>query len=227
MQRQFDLELKNLKDQILAMGGHVEVAIEVATNALLERSTKDLSRVYELEARINREHMDVDELCLQLLARQSPLAADLRFVIAVLKISTDLERMGDQAMNISYNTRDYLEGPPVKDLPEIQRMAQLVKAMVKDSLDAFVREDRALAQNVLSRDDEVDQLKNQVFKDLIEYMTNNPSLVEQALDLILIARNLERIGDHATNISEDVIFAVSGDDIRHGHNRPGTKKESS
>jgi phosphate transport system protein len=224
MHRHFETELKDLKEQILAMGGHVEQAVELATQALIQRKPEMFKQVHELEARINREHMEVDESCLELLARQSPLAADLRLVIAILKISTDLERMGDQAVNISYNAKDYLEGEPVKDLVDIPRMAKEVKAMVRDSLDAFVRQDRTLAEAVLLKDDVVDNLKDKVFHDLIETMTRTPTIIKQALDLILIARNLERLGDHATNIAEDVIFAVSGDDIRHGGTNPGIKK---
>lgn len=216
MQRHFETELKNLKDQILAMGGHVELAVEAATQALIQRQPAGLKAVHELEAKINREHMEVDESCLQLLARQSPLAADLRLVIAVLKISTDLERMGDQAVNIAYNTKDYLEGEPVKDLVDIPIMAVEVKAMVRDCLDAFVKQDAVLAREVLKKDDIVDSLKDKVFQDLIQYMSTHSNNVEQALDLILIARNLERLGDHATNIAEDVIFAATGKDIRHG-----------
>jgi phosphate transport system protein len=216
MQRHFELELKNLKDQILAMGGHVELAVEAATQSLIQKQPQGLKVVHDLEAKINREHMEVDEACLQLLARQSPLAADLRLVVAVLKISTDLERMGDQAVNIAYNAKDYLAGEPVKDLVDIPIMANEVRTMVRDALDAFVRQDGALAREVLKKDDNVDRLKDKVFKDLILYMTNNPSNVEQALDLILIARNMERLGDHATNIAEDVIFAATGQDIRHG-----------
>ncbi|MGZ3685698.1 MAG: phosphate signaling complex protein PhoU, partial [Bdellovibrionota bacterium] len=162
----------------------------------------------------------------ELLARQSPLAADLRLVIAILKISTDLERMGDQAVNISYNAKDYLEGEPVKDLVDIPRMAKEVKAMVRDALDAFVRQDRTLAEEVLLKDDVVDNLKDKVFHELIAYMTRTPTNIKQALDLILIARNLERLGDHATNIAEDVIFAVTGDDIRHGGTSSGNKPKS-
>lgn len=216
MQRQFEHELKNLKEQILAMGGHVELAVEAATQALIQRQTEPLKRVHELEAKINREHMEVDEACLTLLARQSPLAADLRLVIAILKISTDLERMGDQAVNIAYNTKDYLEGDAVKDLVDIPVMANEVRAMVRDALDAFVNRDRDLAQKVLLKDDTVDSLKDKVFHDLIERIQQKPAITKQALDLILIARNLERLGDHATNIAEDVIFAVTGADIRHG-----------
>jgi phosphate transport system protein len=224
MQRQFENELKDLKEQILAMGGHVEQAVEIATQALIQRQPSMFKQVHDLEARINREHMEVDESCLELLARQSPLAADLRLVIAVLKISTDLERMGDQAVNIAHNAKDYLEGEAVKEMVDIPQMALEVKAMVRDALDAFVRQDRKLAEEVLLKDDVVDNLKDKVFQDLIKYMTRTPTNIERALDLILIARNLERLGDHATNIAEDVIFAVTGDDIRHGGTNPNIVK---
>ena len=219
MQRHFDVELKNLKDQILAMGGNVEQAIEAATQALIQRNPEGFKKVHDLEASINREHMEVDQACLQLLARQSPLAADLRLVIAVLKISTDLERMGDQAVNIAHNAKDYLEVEPIKDLIDIPIMANETRVMVLDALDSFVRQDANLAREVLKRDDLVDSLKDKVFQDLIQFMTKNPNQVEPALDLILIARNLERVGDHATNIAEDVIFAATGVDIRHGNKK--------
>jgi phosphate transport system protein len=198
----------------------VELAIEAATQSLITRNPSQLKIVHDLEGKINREHMEVDESCLQLLARQSPLAADLRLVIAVLKISTDLERMGDQAVNIAYNTKEYLEGQPVKELIDLPRMASEVRSMVRDSLDAFVKQDRDLAEKVLDRDDLVDNLKDKIFQELLQYMMQNPKQVEQALDLILIARNLERVGDHATNIAEDVIFAITGNDIRHGGRGP-------
>lgn len=223
MHRHFEIELKDLKDQILAMGGHVEQAVEAATQALIQRQPAMFKTVHDLEAKINREHIEVDESCLELLARQSPLAADLRLVIAILKISTDLERMGDQAVNIAYNAKDYLESEPIKELVDIPKMASEVKAMVRDALDAFVRQDRKLAEEVLLKDDLVDSLKDKVFHELVGYMSKNPTNIEPALDLILIARNLERLGDHATNIAEDVIFAVSGDDIRHGGTSSGPK----
>jgi phosphate transport system protein len=225
MQRHFETELKNLKEQLLAMGGHVELAVEAATQSLIQRKPEGLREVHDLEAKINREHIEVDESCLQLLARQSPLAADLRLVIAVMKISTDLERMGDQAVNIAYNAKDYLEGEPIKDLVDIPIMSNEVRLMVRDALDAFVRQDGKLAREVLRRDDTVDRLKDKVFQDLIGYMSKHPANVERALDLILIARNLERLGDHATNIAEDVIFAATGHDVRHGSDETETGKD--
>ena len=218
MYRQIEVELKNLKDQILAMGGHVESAIDLATQMLIQRQPNLISQVRDLESKTNREHMEVDETCLQLLARQSPLATDLRLVIAILKISTDLERMGDQAINIAFNGKDFLECAAEIPLLDIPKMSLTTRKMVRDALDAFVRQDKELARQVLKEDDVVDNMKDKVFRELVTYMGQNPTNIEQALDLILIARNLERIGDHATNIAEDVIFAVTGNDIRHGGN---------
>jgi phosphate transport system protein len=144
------------------------------------------------------------------------MAKDLRLIVAIIKINTDLERMGDQAINISHNGRRYLQEPALKPLIDIPRMSDEVRAMVRDSLDALVRGDANLAEQVLKRDDIVDAFKNQIFRELITYMLASPKSIEQALNLILISRNLERIGDHATNIAEDVIFVVTGRDIRHG-----------
>lgn len=216
MERHFESELRNLKQRILAMGGAVERAIEEATQALIDRKPENFDKVHELEKTINQAHIEVDEACLNLLARQSPLAADLRLVVAVIKINTDLERMGDQAVNIAHNGRRYLSQPPLKPLIDIPRMAGEAKLMVREALDAFVTQNLDMAQDVLSRDDAVDAFKNQIFRELLTYMMSDPQSIERALNLILIARNLERIGDHATNIAEDVIFAITGDDIRHG-----------
>ncbi len=216
MDRHFDAELQKLKELILSMGGHVEQAVEEATQALILREPERLDRVFELENSINQEHIQVDESCLNLLARQAPMATDLRLIVAIMKINTDLERMGDQAVNISHNAKRYLTEPPLKPLIDLPRMAQEVRKMVRDALDAFLSRDEALAQSVLKRDDTVDALKDQIFRELITYMMSDPRTIERAMNLILIARNLERLGDHATNIAEDVIFAITGRDIRHG-----------
>ncbi len=216
MERHFDIELRALKEQILAMGGCVEKALEEATQALILREPARFDRVYELEKQINEAHIKVDDACVSLLARQSPLAADLRLVVAIIKINTDLERMGDQAVNISQNAKRYLEHPPLKPLIDLPRMADQCRKMTREALDAFVKKDVAMAQEVLKLDDVVDTLKDQNFRELITYMISDPKAIERAITLILIARNLERIGDHATNIAEDVIFAITGKDVRHG-----------
>jgi phosphate transport system protein len=222
MQRHFDQDLRELKAEILAMGGFVERAIEEAIQALLSREPNRFELVFDFERNINQAHIRVDEMCLMLLARQSPLAADLRLIIAVIKINTDLERMGDQAINISHNAKRYLEGNPIKPLNDIPKMAREVQGMVRSALDSFVLGDPQKARDVLARDDSVDDGKNRVFTDLKAEIQRDPSTVEQALNLMLIARNLERLGDHATNIAEDVIFAVTGQDIRHGARKATT-----
>lgn len=216
MERRFETELKDLKGKILAMGGFVEQALDKATQALRERNPKLLTEVHPLERKINDAHIAVDNACLEILARLSPVAADLRLILAVIKINTDLERMGDQAVNISYNSEHYIAGGDIGAEVNLPQMALAVKAMVRDSLDAFMRSDTVLAQKVLESDDAVDEYKNRAFQLLIPFMQKNPEKIEAALDLILIARNLERMADHATNIAEDVIFACTGEDVRHG-----------
>ncbi len=213
--RHLDAELSQLKEKLLAMGGAVEKSVEHATQALLLRDLSRFKEVYALEAEINRSHVEVDNACVNLLARQSPMAADLRLIIAVIKINADLERMGDQAVNISHNGEYYLAWPELKPLVDIPIMAERVRVMVRAALDAFVKLDEKQAQLVLECDDEVDQLKQKIFLDLLGVMKQSPENVERGLNLILVARNLERIGDHATNIAEDVIFALNGVDIRH------------
>jgi phosphate transport system protein len=217
MERQIDSDIRELKELILTMGGCVEKAIEEATQALILREPKRFALVFEQEAKINELHIRVDETCVRIIAKQGPLAADLRWVIASIKINTDLERMGDQAVNIAHNGARYLSEPALKPLIDLPRMAQQVREMVRGCLDAFVRKDLALAEQVIARDDVVDGYKNEIFDELRNYMIKDPLSVERALNLILIARNLERLGDHSTNIAEDVIYALTGQDIRHGH----------
>jgi phosphate transport system protein len=221
MDRTIDSGLAKLKDKLLLMGGYVEKAIEEATMGLVEQKADRFTRVHDFEKTVNQLHKEIDEDCLNLLATQSPLARDLRTILAIIKINTDLERMGDQAVNIAYNAAEYLKSPPLKPLIDIPRMAEQARFMVRESLDSFVRVDTKLAEDVLARDDEVDMLKNQIFRELLTYMISDPKRIEQGLNLILIARNLERVGDHATNIAEDVIFIATGEDIRHGGSQSG------
>lgn len=216
MLRSFDQDFRALKALILAMGGKVEKAIEFAVKGLVERESKFFSEVHEVEKQINQAHIEVDETCLKLLARQSPLASDLRLVFSIVKINADLERMGDQAVNIAYNGAHYISKPPIERPIDLPRMTSAVQTMIRNSLDAFVRQDVTLARKVLSQDDSVDRFKNEILEELAEYMSKNPKTIMQALNLILIARNLERLGDHATNIAEEAIFDASGQDVRHG-----------
>jgi len=199
------------------MAGFVEQAIERAVEALGERNLGKLAEVHVIEKKINQAHIDVDTTCLGLLARQAPVAADLRLILAIIKINTDLERMGDQAENLSYNTEHYLKHPTVPAAQNLPQMAALVRVMVREALDAFVNSDLALARKVLMSDDAVDAFKDRTVHQLTELMKSDPARVDACLNLILIARNLERLADHATNIAEDVIFAATGEDVRHGH----------
>ena len=216
MDRGFEKELKELRELILEMGGYVENSIDQACNAIIDRKPGKFRLVTNYEDRINEAHKQVDRQCLQLLARQSLVAADLRFVLVVAKINSDLERMGDQAYNISFNGQSYLSYPPVHTRTDILNIAKMVRKMVRDSLDAFVHLDVDLSQRVLEGDDSVDNAKDQIFNELKEYMKSQPNQIDACMDLILIARNLERLADHATNIAEEVIFLVTGDDVRHG-----------
>ncbi|MBX2988924.1 MAG: phosphate signaling complex protein PhoU [Bdellovibrionaceae bacterium] len=216
MERAFDTQLEDLKRQILVMGGHVEKALTEVTTALLNRDEVRFAGIRDIEKKINDEHIKVDNSCLNLLAKQSPVAKDLRLILSIIKINTDLERMGDQTMNIAYTGRDYLGRKPLVQVADVSRMGEIARRMVKGALDCFVRGDVEHAREILLMDDQVDELKNSVFHQLAAHMKSNPGDVEAGLDLILIARNLERMGDHATNIAEDVIFAETGKDVRHG-----------
>ena len=216
MQRQIDKELSDLRELMFAMGTAVEKAVDESTGGLIERKSERLDLVRAFENEINSYHLEVDEKCLKLIASQGPLAADLRMILAILKMNSDLERMGDQAMNISYLVREYLAKKKLPQETRIGHMSELVKKMLRDSMEAFMKNDVKLAEAVLLQDDEVDDGKNVTFKELVALMKVDPDSVDAAVDLMLISRNLERLGDHATNIAEDVIFASTGKDIRHG-----------
>lgn len=216
MHRHFEEAEEDLKKQVLQMGGLAEEMIQLALQALRERDEDKLAKVMELEDRVNHYHIDVDDRCLKLTALYQPAAVDLRFVMAACKINSDLERIADQAVNISETATFLLKQPQLeRKLLDIPRMADLASQMLKDSLDAFVAKDVGLARAVIARDDAEDQLKSESFHELMQIMQHDSSTIQRALGLILIARNLERIADHATNIAEDVIFMVLGKDIRH------------
>jgi len=215
MKRHFDDELKELKERLLYMGSLVEERIYKSIKALVERNEEQCKEIIATDDLINDLQIEIDDRCLKLLALRQPIAIDLRFITAAMKINSDLERMGDLAVNISENSLSLLKQPQLKPLIDIPRMAQISQTMVKDSLDAFVRRDIELARKVLLMDDEVDGLKDQVFRELLTFMISDPQTIPRALNLILISRHLERIADHATNIAEDVIYMVLGKDIRH------------
>lgn len=213
--RHFQEELEQLKTRLLEMGGAAEEQVRLAVRGLSERDYEAIDRAMVSDAPINALHIEIDNRCFTLLALYQPMAADLRTIVAAVKINTDLERVGDLAVNIAEAARRYAVHPPVKKLIDIPRMATIAQSMLRDALDAFVRRDVDLAQRVLNEDDRLDELKTQIFRELLTYMLQDPATIEPALDLILVSRHLERIGDHATNIAEDVIFIVSAKDVRH------------
>jgi len=213
--RHFQDDLDSLKQRILAMGGLAEERVREAVRGLMDRDEAALDAVLRGDQPINDLHIELDDRCFKLLALHQPMAADLRVIVAAVKINTDLERVGDLAVNIAEAGKRYLRHAPVKPLIDIPRMGELAQSMLRDALDAFVRRDIALAEAVLAQDDIVDALKTQIFRELLTYMLQTPATIEPALDLILISRHLERIGDHATNVAEDVIFILSAKDVRH------------
>lgn len=213
--RHFQEELEQLKARLLTMAGLAEEEVHLAIRGLVERDQALIERVLAGDGPLNALHIEIDNRCFTLLALFQPMAADLRTIVAAVKINTDLERVGDLAVNIAEAARRYVSHPPVKKLIDIPRMGAIAQRMLRDALDAFVKRDVALAQQVLNADDELDSLRTQIFRELLTYMLQNQSTIEPALDLILISRHLERIGDHATNIAEDVIFIVSARDVRH------------
>jgi phosphate transport system protein len=213
--RHFQEELEQLKTRLLEMGGLAEEQVRLAVQGLVQRDRALIARVLMNDHPINSLHIEVDSRCFTLIALHQPMAVDLRSIVAAVKINTDLERVGDLAINIAEAALRYANHPPVKRLIDIPSMAAIAQTMLRDALDAFVRRDTALAQQVLNADDELDALKTQIFRELLTYMLQDPATIEPALDLILISRHLERIGDHATNVAEDVIFMVSARDVRH------------
>lgn len=213
--RHFQEELEQLKTRLLEMGGLAEENVRLAVQGLVEPDRAVIDRVLSGDEPVNRLHVEIDGRCFRLLALFQPMAADLRTIVAAVKINTDLERVGDLAVNIAQAASRYSAHAPVKKLIDIPLMAEIAQNMLRDALDAFVRHDLELAQHVLDEDDRLDALKTQIFRELLTYMLQDPTKIEPALDLILVSRHLERIGDHATNVAEDVIFIVSARDVRH------------
>lgn len=213
--RHFQEELEQLKTRLLEMGGLAEENVRLAVQGLVEPDRAVIDRVLSGDEPVNRLHVEIDGRCFRLLALFQPMAADLRTIVAAVKINTDLERVGDLAVNIAQAASRYSAHAPVKKLIDIPLMAEIAQNMLRDALDAFVRHDLELAQHVLDEDDRHDALRTQIFRELLTYMLQDPTKIEPALDLILVSRHLERIGDHATNVAEDVIFIVSAKDVRH------------
>jgi phosphate transport system protein len=214
-ERPFDEELKELKERLLEMASRAEEQIGLAVRSLKDRDQAKACEVLDREEAINRLDIEIDEMAMRMLALRQPMAADLRFITGAMKISSDLERIGDLAVNIAERTLEILKYPQLKPLIDIPRMAELAQAMVRDALNAFISGDADLARGVCQRDDEVDKLNHQIFRELLTYMMEDPETITRAVDLILVGRHLERIADHATNIGEDVIYMVKGKTIKH------------
>jgi len=212
---QFQKELESLKENLLKMAALVEEVIRDSVQSLVKRDSDLAQKVFQKEGQINQMEIKIDEMCLKLLALRQPMAVDLRFITSAMKIVTDLERMGDQAVNIAERAISLNQEPQLKPYIDIPRMAEITQSMVKDVLDAFVTRDSKLARSVCERDDLVDGLNDQVVRELLTYMMADPKTIPRAVHLMIVARCLERIADHATNIAEDVIFMVDALVIKH------------
>jgi phosphate transport system protein len=215
MQRHFHEELEGLKQTLLAMGALVEDQIRRAMRALIERDEALAQDVIERDRQVNAYDVEIDEKCVELLALHQPTAGDLRFITTTMKIVTDLERIGDQAVNIAQRSLELNQEPQLKPYIDLPRMADKAQRMVKESLDAFVARDTELARQVCAKDDEVDGIREQVFRELLTYMMSDARTIPRAIRLILISRFLERVADHATNIAEMVVYLVESRMVRH------------
>ena len=215
MGRHFERDLNELKERLLWMGSLAERSVHQSVHAVLDSDEQLAKRVLEEESAINELQLEIDDRVVQLLALHQLMAMDLRFVLAVSRINNDLERIGDQAVNVAQGALRILRHPRVKPYVDLPRMSELAESMVRDSLNAVVNRDVELARTVCTRDDQVDELRNQIFRELLSYMMENSAVIFQSFELILVAKNLERVADHATNIAEDVIYIVQGQDVRH------------
>ena len=215
MQRHFDTDLANLKQELLKMGSHAEIAVSNAIKALVDRDEPLARKVIEDDSILDTFEIELDERAVNLMALNAPIASDLRLVTAAMKISRDLERVGDEATTIARRTIELNSEPQLKPYVDIPRMAALALAMLKDALDAFVEKDPAKARAVVPRDKDVDNIHKQLQRELVSYMIERPTSITRALNLMTISKALERIADHAANIAEEVVFLYEGRDIRH------------
>jgi phosphate transport system protein len=213
--RQYEEDLRGLRAGLLRMGGLVERQIVEAVESLVNRNTEQARETIQRDTEVNRLDTEMDQRCINLLALHQPTASDLRFITTGLKITTDLERIGDNAVNICERATELNAEPQLKPYIDIPRMADIAQTMVKDALDAFMREDTELAAEVIARDDEVDQLNYQTYRELLSYMVEDPQTIPRATKILFISKYLERIADHATNIAEMVVYMVKGRSIKH------------
>ncbi len=224
VQRHLDKELSQVNEKLLLMAGLAESMIHKAIKSLLERDESLFEQVNADEKKVNLLEIEIDDVCHKLLALKQPMATDLRFITSAMRIDTELERIGDLAINITEGVARLIKQPQLKPYIDIPRLADLVKKMVRDSLDSFIKQDVNLARSVLTRDDQIDDLCDQIFRELLTFMISDPSTIPRALQLVLVSRHLERIGDHSTNIAENVIYLVQGKDIRHHIEEDGTRR---
>lgn len=215
MERHFDEELKQLKEKLLKMSGLTEKAINRSVEALMDRDQDMAQAIIPEDNTINMLEIEIDDLCLRFLALHQPQAGDLRFITAIMRINNELERMGDLAVNIAQRVLDIIKDSPLQPPADIPKMAEAAQGMLKDSIDAFVNNDPKLAQAVCERDDIVDTLNKQIFHNSLHTMCKDPHVIERSVDFILVAKNLERIADLATNVCEDIIYMVDGKVIKH------------
>ncbi len=213
--RHYEDELRDLRRRVLEMGGFVEKQIADAVRVLIERDARGAEKVIGRDHVVNRMDVEIDEACLRLLALHQPAARDLRFITTAMKINADLERAGDMAENICERAMELSLEPQLKPYVDLPRMARMTQEMLRDSLNAFVREDVDLALRVCHADAAVDVLMEQIFRELISYMVEDPETISRAMRIIFVSKYLERVGDHATNIAEMVVFMVKGKSIRH------------
>jgi phosphate transport system protein len=213
--RHFIEELEQLKTKLLEMSALVESSIQRSISAVTQKDRNAAEEVFRTETRINAIEIEIDEFAINLLALHQPMAADLRLIVAALKINTDLERMGDLSVSIAERALSLMDGPVIKPMIDIPHISGLVQSMVRKALDAFVMRDPDLARSVLASDDAVDSLRTACYHELVSFMESDPQHIQQALHLLVVTRNLERIADHSTNIAEDVLFLVKGVDVRH------------
>jgi phosphate transport system protein len=217
MHRRFEEELEELRNKLLHMAALAEASVNNSMQALVDMDAAAAQRVIEDDDELNQLEVDIDNFCIELLARRQPMAGDLRFIASAMKINNDLERIGDHAVNIGERTLELVKAPMIKPLIDLPRLSAIAQQMVKNALDGFVQHDVKLALAVCSRDDEVDSLNNQIIRELVVFMMNDPKNVTRALSLIMISKNLERVADLATNIAEEVIYILEARSIKHHH----------
>lgn len=213
--RSYENQLRGLKEQLLLMAAHVEEMITSSVRALAERDATLARDTIAMDAKVNKLEIDTDELCLVILAKRQPMASDLRFITLALKMVTDLERIGDLAVNISERAIDLSKDTPIHSYEDIHKMGGIVRGLVHDAIDAFVEKNPTLARAVIERDDEVDELYERVFHQIVDVMRNEPTTMHRGIHFLSVAKWLERIADHSTNLAEQVVFMVKGQDIRH------------